>query len=332
MVSGFGFLVGRMMPLGSEMRSPAPTAVRRDFVRPPRLKKGDTIGIAAVSRPVLAPKLAEGMALLEQCGYRVVLASNIHSRSRNGLFAGSDDERADGYRALLLDPKVDAIFFATGGYGAGRIFARLTARELAERPRIHLGGSDLTALFAYAATHAHLTTFYGPMAAMAMACEPELDWERVLAGAAPEPHTVADADVLAPGIGEGPLLGGCLSLVAALAGTPEQVDGRGAVLFWEDVGEKAYRLDRMLTQLERSGTLEGLQAMIIGSITPGSVGGEPPEFVADWLRDRFGGSPFPVVCGYPAGHLRGSRTLPLGQPVRVDTERRTVEFLQPAVV
>jgi len=319
-----------MTALGSEIRSRALTG--RAFVRPPRLKKGDTIGIAAVSRPVKADKLTDGIAVLESRGYRVVCAPNIHARSRTALHAGSDAERAEGYRELLRNPDVDAIFFATGGYGAGRILSLLEPRELAERPRIHLGGSDLTALFAYAAVHAGLTTFYGPMAAMAIGREEGLDWESVLTGARPDPHALEDADVLAPGVAEGPLVGGCLSLLASLAGTPEQVDGRGAVLFWEDVGEKAYRLDRMLTQLERSGTLEGLQAMIIGSITPGSVGGEPAEFVADWLRDRFGGSPFPVVCGYPAGHLRGSRTLPLGQPVRVDTERRTVEFLQPAVV
>jgi muramoyltetrapeptide carboxypeptidase len=104
------------------------------------------------------------------------------------------------------------------------------------------------------------------------------------------------------------------------------------VLFWEDVGEKAYRLDRMLTQLERSGTFDGLQAMIIGSITPGAVGGESPEFVARWLFDRFRGAPYPVVCGYPAGHMPESRTLPLGQPVRVDAERGVVEFLQPSVI
>jgi muramoyltetrapeptide carboxypeptidase LdcA involved in peptidoglycan recycling len=88
----------------------------------------------------------------------------------------------------------------------------------------------------------------------------------------------------------------------------------------------------MLTQLERSGTFDGLQAMIIGSITPGAEGGESPEFVAEWLSDRFRGSPFPVVRGYPAGHLPVSRTVPLGQPVRVDTERGIVEFAQPAVL
>ena len=304
----------------------------RSFVRPPRLKKGDTIGIAAVSRPVWPDKLAAGIAVLEARGYEVVCASNVGAGKPGEMLAGTDEQRANGYRELLRNPDVDAIIFATGGYGAGRILDRLDPRELSERPRIHLGGSDLTALFAFAAAHARLTTFYGPMAAMAIASEQDLDWERVLTGATPAPHRVEDADVLAPGVAEGPLVGGCLSLIASLAGTPEQVNARGAVLFWEDVGEKAYRLDRMLTQLERSGTFDGLQAMIIGSITPGAVGGESPEFVADWLSDRFRGAPFPVVRGYPAGHLSGSRTLPLGAPVRVDAERRLVTFPQPAVV
>jgi muramoyltetrapeptide carboxypeptidase len=309
---------------------PKPGGAPRELVRPPALKKGDTIGIAAVSRPVKPDKLAAGIALLERRGYRVVCAPNI--RARTSLFAGTDAERADGYRALLRNPEVDAILFATGGYGAGRILDRLDPEELAARPRIHLGGSDLTALFAWAATHAGLTTFYGPMAAMAIPIETRLDWHTVLSGAVPRPHRVAARDVLAPGVAEGRLAGGCLSLLAALAGTPEQIDGRGAVLFWEDVGEKVYRLDRMLTQLERSGTFDGLQAMIIGSITPGQVGGESPEFVAEWLSDRFRGAPFPVIRGYPAGHLAGNRTLPLGQPIRVDTDRRVVEFVQPAVV
>ncbi|HEX4440546.1 MAG TPA: LD-carboxypeptidase [Thermoanaerobaculia bacterium] len=304
----------------------------RAFARPPRLKKGDTIGVAAVSRPVWPDKLAAGVATLESRGYKVVCASNVGLGRPGQLLAGTDAERADGYRELLQNPEVDAIFFATGGYGAGRILSRLDPRELVARPRIHLGGSDLTALFAYIGAHARLTTFYGPMAAMAIPSEPDLDWESVLTGATPAPHEVAEADVLAPGVAAGPLVGGCLSLIASLAGTPEQVDGRGAVLFWEDVGEKVYRLDRMLTQLERSGTFDGLQAMIIGSITPGAEGGESPEFVADWLSDRFRGAPFPVVRGYPAGHLSGNRTLPLGAPVRVDAEQRLVTFSEPAVV
>ncbi len=295
------------------------------YLLPPRLKPGSTIGVAAVSGPVDEARLAAGVSALERGGYRVVLASNI--RARCGFLAGSDRERAEGYRELLRVPDVDAIFFARGGYGAARILAHLDPGEIRARPRIHLGGSDLTSLFAWLVQEVRLVSFYGPMVAVSMGEEEGLDWEAVLSGHVPETHFAAPADVLAPGAGEGPLVGGCLSLLAAAAGTPERIDASGAVFFWEDVGEEAYRLDRMLTQLERSGTLDRLQAMVIGSISPGARGGgETPAAVSAWLTDRFAGAPFPVVRGFPAGHLRRPRTQRLGVPVRVDSERGTIEF------
>ncbi len=296
------------------------------LILPPRLEPGATIGIAAVSGPVDPARLDAGVASLERRGYRIRLANNV--RARRGFLAGSDRERTEGYRELLRDPDVAAIFFARGGYGASRILAELSAEEIAARPVIHLGGSDLTALFAYLLARARLVSFYGPMPAVTMAEEEGLDWESVLSGVRPGPHHFAGGEVLAGGVGEGPLVGGCLSLIASLAGTPEAVDARDAVLFWEDVGEEAYRLDRMLTQLERSGTLDRLQAMVIGSISPGARGGgESPEAVDAWLVDRFAGAPFPVVRSFPAGHLRRPRTLPLGIPVRVDADRGLLEFL-----
>ncbi|MDQ5857777.1 MAG: LD-carboxypeptidase, partial [Acidobacteriota bacterium] len=111
-------------------------------IRPPRLQRGATIGVAAVSGPVDESRLSAGVAALERKGYRVVLASNVLART--GFLAGSDRERADGYRELLRNPDVDAIFFARGGYGSVRILPHLDPGELLERPRIHLGGSDLT--------------------------------------------------------------------------------------------------------------------------------------------------------------------------------------------
>lgn len=299
------------------------------LLRPPRLEPGSTIGIAAVSGPVDPAKLSAGVMALERRGYRVVLASN--AGARRGFLAGSDRERAEGYRELLRDPAVDAIFFARGGYGASRVLRHLDAIEIGARPRIHLGGSDVTALFAFLARHCGLGSFYGPMVAVSMAEEEGLDWESVLKGGIPAPHRIEAAEVLAGGAAEGPLVGGCLSLLASLCGTPEAVHGKGNVLFWEDVGEDTYRLDRMLTQLERSGTFEGLQAMVIGSISPGARGGESPQTVGAWLRDYFAGAPFPVVSGFPAGHLARSRALPLGQPVRVDADRGLVAFSGRAV-
>jgi muramoyltetrapeptide carboxypeptidase len=299
------------------------------LARPPRLQRGATIGVAAISGPVDLARLESGVSGLERRGYRVVLASNVGARA--GFLAGSDASRAEGYRTLLQDPAVDAIFFARGGYGASRTLSHLDAEEIRLRPRIHLGGSDVTALFAYLGRRAGLASFYGPMVAVAMADEVDLDWEAVLQGQTPAPHRFAEGDVFAGGTGSGPLVGGCLSLIASLCGTPDAIDGQGAVLFWEDIGEDNYRLDRMLTQLERSGTFDGLQAMVIGSISPGARGGESPQALAVWLRDYFAGAPFPVVSGFPAGHLAATRTLPLGLPVSVDAGKGLLEFSGPAV-
>lgn len=300
------------------------------LLRPPRLRPGATIGVANVSGAVDEARLERGLAALRSKGYRVAEADNV--RRRDGFLAGSDDERAAGYRSLLRDPAVNAIFFARGGYGASRVLARLDPAEVRSNPKIHLGGSDLTALFAFLRNHASLAAAYGPMVAVQMADGAELDWEPVLSGELPQPAAVAPDDVVAPGAGEGPLVGGCLSLLASLCGTPEAVDGRGAVLFWEDVGEETYRLDRMLTQLERSDTFKGLQAMIIGSIAPGRrEGAESPEEIRSWLARRFAAAPFPVAAGFPAGHLAATRTLPLGARVRVDLDRGTIDFLEAAV-
>ena len=176
--------------------------------------------------------MRRGIDALERRGYRVRLASNV--LVRRGFLAGSDDERSAGYRELLADPAVGAIFFARGGYGVTRLLARLPAEEIAARPLIHLGGSDLTAFSAFLSARAGLVSFYGPMPAVEMAGDTAdgLDWEPVLSGAIPDAHDFQASDVLSSGSGEGPLVGGCLSLLASLAGTPDAVDARGAVLFW----------------------------------------------------------------------------------------------------
>src|SRR5260370_29404145 len=123
------------------------------------------------------------------------------------------------------------------------------------------------------------------MVALEMGEDGNLDWESILSGSVPETHCFADPDIVAQGTGEGPLIGGCLSLLASLCGTPEALDARGAILFWEDIGEETYRIDRLLTQLERSGTLANLQGMVIGSVRPGRR--EPaPEQIRQSLPAR----------------------------------------------
>ncbi len=290
-----------------------------ELLKPPALRPNATIGVAAISGPVDQEKLERGLVYLRQRGYRVVEAPNL--RRRSGFLAGDDEERASGYRGLLCDPAVDAIFFARGGYGSSRTLPLLDPKDILRHPKVHLGASDLTALFAFLHRHARLATFYGPMVAVEMgAAEEGLDWESVLAGSIPEPHEFGPAEVLASGVGEGPLLGGCLSLIASVAGTPEAIEARGAVFFWEDVEEEIYRIDRLLTQLERSGTLQDLQGMVIGSLLPGGRN-ETPEQIRQYLQDRFRNASFPVGIGLPAGHCARPRTLALGGRVRLELSK-----------
>ena len=297
-----------------------------ELIRPRALAPGATIGVAALSGAVDSARLDAGIAALRRKGYGVVEADN--ARRREGFFAGNDASRAEGYLALLRDPGVDAIFFARGGYGATRLLARVDPAEIARHPKPHLGGSDLTALFALCA-RIPLVVFYGPMVAVEIAAEEGLDWERVLGGATPDTHPFEASDVLVPGRAEGPLAGGCLSLLTALTGTPEALAPDGGILFWEDVDEEIYRVDRMLTQLERSGTFDRIQGMVIGSVVSRNRT-ETPEKVRDYLRDRFRGASFPVAAGLPAGHLRRPRTLPLHVPVRLELDGSDARLSFPA--
>ena len=290
---------------------------------------GATVGVAAISGPPDPARLEIGLARLRELGFRVREARNL--RASNGFLAGTDNDRASGYRELLADPDVRAILFARGGYGAARVLPYLDAEQIAVNPKPHLGGSDLTALFALFAK-IPAVAFYGPMVAVDMAERDPLDWLSVLSGDVPSPHDFSPRDVLSPGRGAGPLVGGCLSLVASLCGTPEAISGAGNLFFWEDIGEENYRLDRMLTQLERSGTFDRIQGMIIGSVVSRDRT-EPADDTREYLRDRFRAASFPVAWGLPAGHRRGPRTLPLHAPALLDLEASPprLTFPEPAV-
>jgi muramoyltetrapeptide carboxypeptidase len=301
----------------------------KTLIRPRRLPPAATIGVAALSGRVDPARLDAGLAYLRGRGYRIVEASNL--RSERGDFAGDDRERARGYLDLVEDPGVHAVFFARGGWGAARALAFLDARRIAARPKIHMGGSDLTTLFAFLGREG-LVCFHGPMVAVDFArdpVDPETDrwWEPVLRGEARPVASLKREQILRPGRGVGPLVGGCLSLLAAAEGTPEHVDTTGRILFWEDVGEEAYRLDRMLTQLSRAGRLNAPAGVIIGTLNAMTRHGRADEgAVAEVLADHFGSAPYPVIRDWPAGHGLRNRAMPLGVPVELDADRGRIVF------
>jgi muramoyltetrapeptide carboxypeptidase len=303
-------------------------------LKPPKLRPGATIGIAALSGRVNAERLDAGIAYLRSRGYAIVEAENL--RRSEGDFAGTDRQRADGYRKLLRDPAIAAILFARGGWGASRTLLHLDPAEIASHPKIHMGGSDLASFFAFARRRTGLICFHGPMVAVDFAASPPdpetaQSWEPLLSGAEPE-YRLDPSDIVRPGKGSGPLVGGCLSILVSIEGTPDSVDTEGAVLFWEDVHEEIYRLDRMLTQLRRAGKLDGLAGVIIGLLEQIEHNGKrDEESLSSLLRDHFGRAPYPVVRNWPSGHGRRNRALALGVRVSLDAEAGRMAFAEPGV-
>ncbi|MBI5446714.1 MAG: LD-carboxypeptidase [Deltaproteobacteria bacterium] len=299
--------------------------------RPGRLEPGSLVGVAALSGPVREEDLWAGVSTLESFGFRVRLASNVLAREPLLGLAGDDDARLAGYLALVEDPEVDAILFARGGYGVTRLLGRLPEGLLRETAKLHCGYSDLTALSAFLRQRCGLVSIHGPMVAADLATPLDpltATWfPALLEGRAPLRLEVPAADVLVPGRAEGPLVGGCLSLLAALAGTPWEYDYEGALLFIEEVGEEAYRLDRMLGTLLSAGRLDHLAGIMAGSMTRVTFGGvEDPERVRALLLDRLGPLGVPVAAGLPFGHVAPNVPLPVGARVSWDGETRTLVF------
>ncbi len=299
--------------------------------RPRRLRPGSLVGVAALSGPVRRESLDAGVATLERFGYRVRVARNVLETEPLLGLAGDDEARLSGYMALAEDSDVEAIFFARGGYGVTRVLHRLPERLLAETAKLHCGFSDLTALAAFLRERCGLVSIHGPMVAADLAA-PLDEWTArffpaLLEGRGPDRLRVPSAEVLVPGRAEGPLVGGCLSLLAALCGTPWDFDYDGALLFLEEVGEEAYRVDRMLGTLVSSGRWDRLAGIIVGSMTRVTFGGsEDPERLRQLLLDRLAPLGVPVALGLPFGHGGANVPLPVGTRASWDGEARTLAF------
>jgi muramoyltetrapeptide carboxypeptidase len=282
--------------------------------------------VAALSGPVRPERLEAGLAALRRLGFEPVLADNL--RSRHGFFAGSDAERLAAFHRLAADPDLPAIFFARGGHGLLRVLPALDWDLLRRHPRAYVGYSDLTPFLLEVVRRLRLAAFHGPMVAADLARGLTPGDEESLLGALAGRYPVEQAFTawLRPGEASGPLLGGCLSLLAGTLGTRFFPDLQGSLLFWEDVNEHPYRVDRMLTHLGLSGNLAGIVGMIVGHLggDPEPKPESPPEPV-DWqglVTEALPGFSRPLAWGLESGHFQPNRTLPLGLPARLEAGSR----------
>lgn len=300
------------------------------LTRPRAITRSAHLAVLAASGPSEMPRILDGVRHLESRGLRITLANNIGLRHR-GYLAGPDDHRVEELNRFLRDAQFDGFLFARGGYGAMRILDRVDYDAIRRNPRPIIGFSDVTALHQAIALHAQVATFHGPMVNLDFheGLSPDIErwfWD-VLAGEAPLTWRFAPEDVIREGEAEGVLFGGCLSLTNALTATPYDFWIDDGIWFWEEVEEKAYSIDRMLTHLRLSGRIPKLRGVIIGKLK--GCGSESE--MDDLLREFFEPFQIPVVRNLPFGHHGDNLLMPIGTPVRLHTGDGTLTITEPAV-
>lgn len=315
----------------------------RQLALPRRLRAGARIGVVAPASPAAnRTRVHRGSAALEALGYAVAL--RVDPLRHHGYYAGTDGERADALVGALVDDDLDAVLCLRGGEGCMRTLLALpggaVGRIRAARPKPLIGFSDVTILHAWLQAEVGWVSFSGPVLtsfAEATAYTVEgfqqaLTRQTTFTIAAPDAPPVR---TVVPGRASGRLVGGCLSLVQALIGTPWQPDLDGALLCVEDVGEPPRRIDQMLTQLLAAGLLDRVAGIVVGELVncrPGVRGDAYPhsltiEQVLDELLAPLG---VPVLSGLPIGHGRHLATLPLGIQAELDANAGVLH-VQPAV-
>jgi muramoyltetrapeptide carboxypeptidase len=302
-------------------------------IRPPALHPGARVALVAAAGPVPEGGVDRAVERVRALGWEPV--PGRHCRGRAGFLAGSDAERLGDLNAALRDASVDAVWLLRGGYGTMRILDGVDWEALRAKAKALIGFSDNTALH-LGALRAGVVSFHGPHPH-----QPELtDFARdnllkvvaspLAAGELPgTPETAVET--VRGGAAEGALVGGNLSLVAATLGTPYALPAEGAILFLEEVGEHAYRLDRLLSQLRLAGVLSRLAGIAVGQVTETPAGEDDLPTAEEVLRERLSGLGVPVAVGFPFGHVDDTWTLPLGVRARLDASAGTLALLEPAV-
>ncbi|RPE38780.1 muramoyltetrapeptide carboxypeptidase [Streptomyces sp. Ag109_O5-1] len=301
--------------------------------RPARLTAGARIAVVAPSGPVVEERLQAGLDILRGWDLDPVVAPHVLAEDGELRYlAGSDADRAADLQRAWCDPTVSAVLCARGGYGAQRVVDLLDWEAMrAAGPKAFVGFSDATVLHEAFATRLGLATLYGPVAAGADFVKSTEAQEHLRATLfAPETvRTITGrGTALVAGRARGVTAGGCLTLLATGLGTPHTHPGaRGALLLLEDVGEAPYSLDRSITQLLRSGWLDGVAGILLGSWDRCG----PYERVRAVLADRLGGLGVPVVEEFGFGHCEGALTMPLGVTAELDADTGTLTLLEPAL-
>lgn len=284
------------------------------------LKPGDRLRFVAPSSPFAREPFDRAVRLLEAGGYEVSFGDHLFSR--HGYLAGTEADRAEDLINAFTDPDIRAVICARGGYGSGRLLPWLPFSTLRKHHKFFIGHSDITFLHLAFASQMGWTTFLGPnLTGMGEFPEHADIVLKTLRGESDFTWTFEDARVLKHGTASGNILGGNLTCIAHLLGTPYFPDLSGTLLLIEDRGEALYRLDRMLTQLRLSGSLSHLSALLLGRFEDCGDPAAIHAMIADQVRTMG----FPVVAGLPFGHGPVHEVIPFGIPFSLNTYDRCLK-------
>jgi muramoyltetrapeptide carboxypeptidase len=313
-------------------------------IRPRALQPGDTIAIVAPAGYLDEPRVLLAKQRLEEHGYHVVFETDVFRQ--RGYLAGRDERRAGELMAAFLNPEIDAIFPGTGNYGSTRILNDLDYDVIRANPKIFIGFSDITGLHLAIYEKANLVTFHSPNPMWGLGSEAGLhplaeryfwralrqDGQSDANGAGYVIEVDAERDAIrtiTPGRAQGRLIGGNLTLINTLMGTPFEIDTQGKILFIEDIGERPYRIDRYLSQLRLAGKLQPLAGVVIGRFRDCEEDPDKPSLTLPEIFDEyFADLGIPVIADYPVGHVRQNVTLPIGALAELDADAQTLRILE----
>jgi muramoyltetrapeptide carboxypeptidase len=293
------------------------------MIRSPSLQKGDTIAVVSTARKVNAEDIQPGIDQLNSWGMNVELGKNLFASLNQ--FAGTDEQRTEDFQDALDNPNVKAIWFARGGYGTVRIIDTIDWTEFQKNPKWLIGYSDVTVIHSHVHRHCGVETIHAPMIfnlkkitnAVAQSLE-DVFFNKKLQYSFPENFY---SDINRRGEGKGQLVGGNLSILYSMLGSQTDLDTEGKILFLEDIDEYLYHIDRMMMALKRAGKLDSLTGLIIGGMT--DMKDNKVRFnktAEEIINEAVAGYTYPVLYGFPAGHIPDNRALIMGREVTMKVD------------
>ncbi len=287
----------------------------------PMLKPGDTLGVCAPSGAFEAEPFERGLDVIRKMGFKVYLPDSIHSKKR--YLAGDDALRADSVNTLFAMDEIKAIVCARGGFGVLRMLSHVDYDLIKQHPKPFVGFSDITALLFALVQRAHISVIHGPVVTSLGFAEQEtkVSFFNALT-CQPSAITLQKGSPVVGGMASGTLIGGNLATLVHLTGTRFEPDLTGCILFLEDIGEPAYKIDRMLTHLKMADVLSGINGVLLGSFHDCGDDTVIMEIVSEIFHDMN----VPVLAGFLSGHGRMNLSLPMGFTVNLDADNHRLAW------